>query len=270
MLINLPKNYVTIGRDLALSTDHVRLYFEYYDIFKTNPIRDLNSREIYFVQLMKEVKYYPATILEAKLRDYGISNEEYLTNPSILLKHLANLTEHEYTTLAKYYNYLIEPAINYGNVRAPILRPINHSDMILILSNIAAGISTVSNEQITANTKVSAISKLLDIYENHKDSVKDKSKEITEEIRQSASNMSPEQLKLVMEMASSGKPLPATKEANRKPNTKRKKKAKPKTTADSTSDKPKTTSTKSKSKSSTAKPKSSTAKPKSETKQKEE
>lgn len=233
MLLNLPKNYTTISKDLAIPTEQVRLYFQYYDIFRTNPIRDLNSREIYFVQLMKEVKYYPPSVLEAKLRELNISNEEYINNPSVLLRHLANLSEEEFSIIGNYYNYLIEPAINYGNTRAPLLRPIEHTDMILILSNIAAGIPTISTEQITSTTKVAAVSKLLDIYDKHKDSIADSSKEVTEEIKTAASRMSPEQLKIVMELASSGDPLPNTKEALRKSKPKKKKKttskAKPKT-----------------------------------------
>lgn len=160
----LPYTYEEAAAELGVDIRHARLYFQYYHIYKTSPIRDLSFKEHELVSLIKDIKYLPDNMVIMQLRKYDMTLTDFNQNPAELMRRRGGLSDTEIDLINKYYKILIEPALLYGNTKAPLLRPLTSDDLIVLLSNMALGISPIKDEQIGAQSRLGAVSKLIDVY----------------------------------------------------------------------------------------------------------
>ena len=64
--------------------------------------------------------------------------------------------DEQYRITRLYQHFILMPAILYGNVDAPLTKPLTMTDIVTQLSNIAIGV-TGKNEVVDAKTKIAAM-----------------------------------------------------------------------------------------------------------------
>ena len=157
-------NYETVAKELNMTKLEVETYFHYYHLYKMHPIRDLTHKEIQFAKLSRILKSTPEYLVLEELKKYDLTYSDFRTNPATLLQRQVDMTNAEIKVVEKYYKYLIEPYVKNNLDKAPVLKPLTKDDLIIIITNIAAGISSNADEVISAKTKLDAAIKLFDIY----------------------------------------------------------------------------------------------------------
>lgn len=153
-----------VSQELSLPLDHVKAYLFNYDIYKKYPIRDLTFQEIEFVKAIKDIKTMTESEIRNILDEYGISLEDLKEDQLLMEKKISRfLNEDEYTLTRKYQHFILEPAIVYGNIEAPITRPLDMGNIVTLLSNVALGLTT-QGHAIDPKVQIAALSKIADIY----------------------------------------------------------------------------------------------------------
>jgi topoisomerase IA-like protein len=66
--------------------------------------------------------------------------------------------------MIKWYPYLLEPFVMYGNSTAPLLRPLTKPELFIIISNIAIGNSMIPGQKVEIKDQMNAVQKLIDAY----------------------------------------------------------------------------------------------------------
>ena len=161
-------DYEDIAKELKLQVDHVKSYFINYPLYKNFPIKDLTYDEINLVKAINKVKLMTDVQLKTIIIDNQIDISKIHDDQLLIEKHVANYHDEEkYKITRKYQHFVLEPAILHGNFDAPITKPLSMEDILIQMSNIAIGVSG-KGEIIDAKTKISAMSKISDIYIAHK------------------------------------------------------------------------------------------------------
>jgi len=156
--------YEDVARDLNLSIDHVKAYFGNYGLYKCYPIRDLTFEEDNLVKAINEVKIMTDLQLQDVISRNNIDIDGLDDDQLLIERSIANyVDEDRYIITRKYQHFILEPAILYSNMGAPMTRALTMEEIVIELSNIAVGNSKFK-EEIDARTRISALGKISDIY----------------------------------------------------------------------------------------------------------
>lgn len=177
------KDYDMVSLELNMKKEEVESYFRNYYINKTLPIRNLTNLEIGMVKYYKEIRLYSDSDIRAVCANLNVDYGEYIENPWLIPKALTRIPEEEYQIAMKYAPLILEPYLNYGNYRAPRLTPLSMEEIAMLLSNIAIGVSILPEDKINSYTAMSAMDRLLAMYDSlpkkNNSAVSEKVKELT-------------------------------------------------------------------------------------------
>lgn len=197
-------NYEDASRDLNLNLDHVRSYFMNYDLYKTYPIRDLTFEEEKLVKAISQVKIMSDSQLTHIINEYNIKIEDMVHDPLLIERKIARYDDEvAYSITRKYQHFILEPAVLYGNIEAPLTRPLSMDEILISLSNIGVGKSR-KGEPIDARTRISALTKVADIYISTK-ILTQKSGGIDDNVKE---DLSPEELTNLIDFIKSNHAIP--------------------------------------------------------------
>lgn len=161
-------NYEEVSFDLNLPLKHVKEYFLNYDLYKKYPIRDLTFEEEQLVRAIKDVKIMTDLQLKTIIEDNNIDVKDLEMDQLLIEKKLARYDDqNKYLLTRKYQHFILEPAVLFNNFSAPITKPLDMNDVMVLLSNIALGLSN-QQEDTDPKIKISALSKIADIYTSAK------------------------------------------------------------------------------------------------------
>lgn len=161
-------NYEEVSFDLNLPLKHVKEYFLNYDLYKKYPIRDLTFEEEQLVRAIKDVKIMTDLQLKTIIEDNNIDVKDLEMDQLLIEKKLARYDDqNKYLLTRKYQHFILEPAVLFNNFSAPITKPLDMNDVMVLLSNIALGLSN-QQEDTDSKIKISALSKIADIYTSAK------------------------------------------------------------------------------------------------------
>lgn len=154
-----------ISSELNIPKENVDSYFRNYYINKTFPIRDLKPVEIALVKTYKEIMFHSEHDLRGMCIKHGVIYDDYLKDRWLLPAKYVGMTKEEYYIIKKYYAVVIEPFLKYENEIAPRLTPVSKEEIVMLLSNIAVGISIIPKEKINTFTSMMAMDKLVALYD---------------------------------------------------------------------------------------------------------
>lgn len=161
-------NYEEVSFDLNLPLKHVKEYFLNYDLYKKYPIRDLTFEEEQLVRAIKDVKIMTDLQLKTIIEDNNIDVKDLEMDQLLIEKKLARYDDqNKYLLTRKYQHFILEPAVLFNNFSAPITKPLDMNDVMVLLSNIALGLSN-QQDDTDPKIKISALSKIADIYTSAK------------------------------------------------------------------------------------------------------
>jgi hypothetical protein len=161
-------DYEKVSVDLNLPITHVREYFLNYDLYKKYPIRDLTFEEEQLVRAIKDVKIMTDLQLKTIIEDNDINIKELEKDQLLIERKLARYDDqNKYALTRKYQHFILEPAVLFNNFSAPITKPLDMNDVMVLLSNIALGLSN-QQEDTDSKVKITALSKIADIYTSAK------------------------------------------------------------------------------------------------------
>lgn len=190
-----------VSTDLNLPLGHCKEYFANYEIYKKYPIRDLTFEEEQLVQAIKDVKVMTDHQLKAIIEENNIDLKELENDQLLIERKLSKYEDDEkYNLTRKYQHFILEPAIVHNNFSAPATKPLDMNDVMVILSNIALGLSN-QQEETDSKVKISALSKIADIYTSAK-MLDTTSKTITAE---DMKDLSPKQLSKIIDFVKENK-----------------------------------------------------------------
>ena len=181
-----------ISAELGIPKNDILSYFKNYYINRTLPIRNLTMNEINLVKQYKEIMYYSEHDMKGMCQQFNVDFNEYIKDRWLVPKAYINMPDREYYVAKKYYRLLLEPYFNYDNHRAPMLRPLSMEEVIMLLSNLAVGISIIPGDKITSFISLTAMDRLVGLYDTLP---KENNEEANDRIRE----LSPEQLVAVID-----------------------------------------------------------------------
>lgn len=154
-----------IASDLQINREEVEVYFNYYEINNRFPIRTLTSKETDFARAIYNIKVMSKLEILDHLARYNILEEDFHNDPLCLARAIAGLKiDDDYYLMIKWYPYLLEPFVMYGNSTAPLLRPLTKPELFIIISNIAIGNSMIPGQKVEIKDQMNAVQKLIDAY----------------------------------------------------------------------------------------------------------
>lgn len=157
-----------VSKELNISIDHVKNYISNYDIYKKYPIRDLTFQEQEFIRAIRKVKTMSDNEIMSLLEKFQIKVSDLHSDQLYLEKKISNFNdESQYAITRKYQHFILEPAILYSNFEAPITRAFDMENIVVLLSNIAMGITT-QGHPLDPKVQIAALSKIADIYTTSK------------------------------------------------------------------------------------------------------
>lgn len=157
-----------VSKELNISIDHVKNYISNYDIYKKYPIRDLTFQEQEFIRAIRKVKTMSDNEIMSLLEKFQIKVSDLHGDQLYLEKKISNFNdESQYAITRKYQHFILEPAILYNNFEAPITRAFDMENIVVLLSNIAMGI-TSQGHPLDPKVQIAALSKIADIYTTSK------------------------------------------------------------------------------------------------------
>lgn len=162
--LQLQQTYPQIAQELEIDLADVNSYFRNYYINRFFPIRDLRPEELSMVKYYEELKYASATETMTLCNKYGINYATYLADRWLVPKAMVMMPDDEYLILKRYARLILEPFLNYKNMRAPRFRLLSKEEIAMLLSNIATGTSILPGEQISVRTSMEAMDRLLEMY----------------------------------------------------------------------------------------------------------
>lgn len=184
-----------VSIDLNLPLGHVKEYFSNYELYKKYPIRDLTFEEEQLVRAIKDVKVMTDHQLKAIIEENNIDLKELENDQLLIERKLARYEDNDkYSLTRKYQHFILEPAVLYNNFSAPVTKPLDMNDVMVLLSNIALGLSN-QQEETDSKVKITALSKIADIYTSAK-MLDTASKTITAE---DLADLSPKQLSKIID-----------------------------------------------------------------------
>lgn len=157
-------NHEEVSRDLDLPITHVKAYFDNYALYKSFPIRTLTFDEENLAKAIKSVSIMTNVQIKSIIDDKNINIADLKKDPLLVERSIANYVDEErYNITVKYLKFILEPAVLYGNFEAPLTKPLSMEEVVVLLSNMAVGISKTSH-LIDPRVQLSALSKIADIY----------------------------------------------------------------------------------------------------------
>lgn len=157
-----------VSADLNLPLGHVKEYFSNYELYKKFPIRDLTFEEEQLVRAIKDVKVMTDHQLKAIIEENNINITELESDQLLIERKLARYENNDkYILTRKYQHFILEPAVLHNNFSAPVTKPLDMNDVMVLLSNIALGLSN-QQEETDSKVKITALSKIADIYTSAK------------------------------------------------------------------------------------------------------
>lgn len=189
-------DYTTMSSELQLPIEHIRVYFSNYALYKNFPIRTLTFEEENLVKAIKQIKLMTDAQLRNLIEEYEIDLTEISKDNLLIERKVARYEDEErYIITRKYQHFILEPAVLYGNVEAPLTKPLTLNEIVVLMSNMAIGLSK-NNEAIDPKVRLSALSKIADIYATSK-ILENSNQSIDEEVIE---DMSPAQLNELIKM----------------------------------------------------------------------
>lgn len=153
-----------VSVELNISLEHVKSYLSNYDLYKKYPIRDLTYEEIEFVKAIRQVKEMSDNDIKRILDENHLTLDDLAKDQLAVERVLSGfMNDSSYKITRKYQHFLIEPALLYRNLEAPLTKPLDMGNVLTLLSNMAVGLS----DQLIGvkdEVKLKALSKIADIY----------------------------------------------------------------------------------------------------------
>lgn len=157
-----------VSKELNIPIEHIKVYFDNYDLYKKFPLRDLTFQEIELISAIKKVKLLPEEEVIKLINQYDIDPKQLHEDQLLLERKMSRFTDdYSYSLLRKYQHFILEPAILHGNYEAPLTRPLGLENIITLLSNVAMGLTSQGNP-LDPKTQISALGKIADIYTANK------------------------------------------------------------------------------------------------------